>query len=139
MMKTSGSKRNYLCNGSFSEERNTKKYKDVENLPKFEGMRSTYKFYNGKINYELLRRFLFGQVGKNWADISLEISARIPSRLLHHKEFVNWYVADQVEFISGKLWNRRSQKFINLTGKFEAKEERMDFYVDPISNILVKI
>lgn len=139
MMKTSGSKRNYLCNGSFSEERNTKKYFKVENLPKFEGMRVTYKFYNGKINYGLLRRFLNGQVGKDWTDISREISARIPARLLHHKEFVNWFVADEVEFIDSKLWNRRSQKFISLDGKFDYKEERMDFYVDPLSNILVKI
>src|ERR1700743_1089495 len=116
-MKTSGSKRDHLVNGTFAEERNTKKYADVENLPSHESIKKTGNFYNGRINTDLLVRFLRGQIGNDWDTVHSEIIARIPARLLDYKEIALWYVSDKVELKEGKLWDLREQKFFYVGGE----------------------
>jgi hypothetical protein len=146
-MKTSGSKRDHLGNGSFAEERNTKKYADIENLPSHESIKKTGEFYNGKINTGLLVRFLRGQIGNDWDTVHSEIIARIPARLLDYKEIALWYVSDKVELKEGKLWDLREQKFIYMGGERmhtspHAKslaEHTTEFYVDPETNKLMQI
>jgi hypothetical protein len=144
-MKSSGSRRDHLVNGSFADERNTKKFTDIENLPQHSSIKKTREFYNGKINTGLLVRFLRGQIGNDWDDVYSEIIARIPTRLLDYKEIALWYVADKVEVIDGRLWNKRSNKFIYTGGGFNLEhfslraqnEEIMEFYVDPATNKLI--
>ncbi|MFB9842787.1 hypothetical protein [Mucilaginibacter ginsenosidivorans] len=146
-MKTSGSKRSHLLNGNYADERSAQKTQDLENLPQHESIKRTGDFYNGKINTDLLIRFLRGQVGEDWNDVHSEIISRIPARLLDYKEIVLWYVADKVEFKDGRLWNKRSQKYIWTDGPFENGEsakriwtiELFEFYVDPETNKLIQI
>jgi hypothetical protein len=144
-MKTSGSKRDHISNGRFADERNTKKYTDIENLPHHESIKKTREFYNSKINTDLLVRFLRGQIGNDWDSVYSEIIARIPARLLDYKEIALWYVADKVEVKDGKLWNKRSQKYIWTEGALEwgnnrmLNEEVFEFYVDPLTNKLIHI
>lgn len=147
VMRTSGSKRKYVMNGSYADGRHTKTDISVEELPHREGIKSTREFYNGKINYDLLLRFLRGQVGNDWDAVYSEAISRIPAKLLHHKEMIFWYVADDVEFIDGELWNKESQRFIWLNGGYtllhytemKFQVERKEFYVDPTTNKLVHI
>jgi len=146
-LKTSGSKRDHILNGSFADERNTKKYQDLENLPQHESIKKTFEFYNSKINTGLLVRFLRGQIGNDWDTVHSEIIARIPARLLDYKEIVQWYVADKVELKDERLWNKRSQKYIWTEGVLELRhhtesalmEEVVEFYVDPQTNKLMHI
>lgn len=107
-MKTSGSKRRYLLNGRYANDRHIQKTKDFEDLPSHESIKSTQRFYNGKINYGLLVRFLRGRVGSDWSETYQEILARIPSKLMDYKEMIYWFVADQVDLVDGRIWNRRS-------------------------------
>ena len=143
MMKTSGSKRRYLNNGNFSEERNTKKYQsqDFENLPNRESIGSTWKIYNGKLNYGLLVRFLNGQIGNDWDKVYSEIISRIPSKLLNYKEIVFWFVADKVEILDGLPYNKESNKFIWTPeqGEYNFSFDNKDFYIDPNTNLLLKV
>lgn len=140
-MKTSGSKRRYLVNGRFSDERNTKKYQDFENLPNHENIRTTWKLYNGKLNYGLLVRFLRGQVGKSWDDVYSEVVSRIPTKLLDHKEIVFWFVADKIEIIDNKPFNKKTNKFIWTPdqGDYQLGFDTSEFYVDPLTNKLFKV
>lgn len=146
-MKTSGSKRAYVINGRYADERHLQKLKDHEDLPQRESIKSTYKFFNGKINYGLLVRFLRGKVGEDWDNVHSEILARIPTKLLPYKKMIFWFVADQVEMIESKPWNKRTQQFI-WTGEDVKKAywpnikdgpEYKEFYVDPATNKLVRI
>ena len=141
MMKTSGSKRNYLGNGSFSEERNSKKYADLENLPTRESIKKTVELYNGKLNYGLLIRFLNNQVGNDWDLVYSEITNRIPTKLLDHKEIIFWFVADKVEIIDGNPFNKKTNKYIWTPeqGKYSFDYDNQDFYVDPTNNKLCKV
>lgn len=140
-LKTSGSKRRYVVNGSFSEERNTKKYQDIENLPNHESIGSTWKIYNGKLNYGLLVRFLRGQVGNDWDGVYSEILSRIPTKLLDYKEIVFWFVADKIELIDGNPYNRKSNKFIWTPeqGEYNFSFDNSDFYVCPLTNKLLRV
>lgn len=147
VMKTSGSKRQYVINGRYADERHLQKQVDPEDLPTHQSIKSTQKFYNGKINYGLLVRFLRGQVGNNWDQIYSEILNRIPTKLLDYKEMIFWFVADKVEFIDGRPWNKKTQKFI-WTGEqvepvywtqIKTHPERKEFYVHPETNKLVRI
>ena len=141
MLKTSGSKRRYVMNGNFSDERNTKKYQDTENLPNHESIGSTWKLYNGKLNYGLLVRFLRGQVGTNWDDVYSEIISRIPTKLLDYKEIVFWFVANKIELVDGKPYNCKTNKFIwtSEQGEYNFNFDNSDFYVCPTTNMLVKV
>jgi hypothetical protein len=147
VMKTSGSERKYVVNGRYSDERQRQNAKELDNLPHFESIRSTMKFYNGKINYGLLVRFLRNQVGKDWDEIYSEIISRIPSRLLDYREMIFWFVADRVELINGRPWNKKTQQYI-WTGeplfpvyypKHKEGPEFREFYVHPETNKLIRI
>lgn len=146
-MKTSGSKRDHIINGNYADERHKKNDIEFEDLPAQESIKSTRKFYNAKINYGLLVRFLRGQVGNDWNEVYSEIISRIPTKLLDYKEMIFWFVADKVEFIDGRLWNKKSQQFI-WTGEIyklvhfsqiKTQPEFKEFYVDPTTNKLVQI
>ena len=141
MMKTSGSKRRYLVNGNFSNDRNTKKYQYFENLPNHESVGSTLKIYNGKLNYGLLVRFLHGQVGKDWNDVYSEIVSRIPKKLIDYKEIVFWFVADKVELLNEKPYNKKTNKYIWTPeqGEYNFDYDPVDFYVCPTTNKLLKV
>lgn len=141
MMKTSGSKRRYVVNGSFSDERNTKKYQDIENLPNHESISSTLKLYNGKLNYGLLIRFLRGQVGNNWDEVYSEIISRIPTKLLDLKEIVFEFVADKIELLDGKPYNKKTNRFIWTPeqGDYNFNFDNSNFYVCPTTNKLLKV
>jgi hypothetical protein len=146
-MKTSESKRDHLVNGTYADERNTKKYANLENLPSHESIKKTGNFYNGRINTELLVRFLRGQIGNDWDTVHSEIISRIPARLLDYKEIAIWYVSDKVELKDGNLWDLRKQKYIYTGGErrhtpHSAKsltEHTTEFYVDPGTNKLMHI
>jgi hypothetical protein len=146
-MKTSGSKRRHVANGRYADDRHKKSDLGIEELPQRESIKSTHKFYNGKINYGLLVRFLRGQVGKDWNEVYAEILSRIPTKLLDHKDMVFWFVADKVEMIDGKPWNKRTQQFLwtgeELTPvhytKIKTQPEFKEFFVDPESNKLTRI
>jgi hypothetical protein len=147
VMKTSGSKRERVANGRYADERHLQDNFAIEDLPYHESIKATKKFYNGKINYGLLVRFLRGQVGNDWDEVYSEIISRIPTKLLDYKEMVFWFVADKVEFIDGKPWNKKSQQFI-WTGEgvgpvhhseIKKHPEFKEFYVDPTTNKLVRI
>jgi hypothetical protein len=147
VMKTSGSKRKRVRNGRYADERHLQHTKDYDKLPSHESIKTTEKFGNGKINYGLLVRFLRNQVGKNWDDVYSEIIARIPAKLQDYKEMVFWFVADKVEIIEGRPWNKKTQQFIWTGESFgpihysEIKQapEFKEFYVDPETNKLVRI
>ena len=146
-MKTSGSKRDHIVNGNYADERHKKNDIEFEDLPTQESIKSTRKFYNSKINYGLLVRFLRGQVGNDWNKVHSEIISRIPTKLLDYKEMIFWFVADKVEFIDGRPWNKETQQFI-WTGEvselahhsqIKTQSEFKEFYVDPTTNKLVQI
>lgn len=147
MMKTSGSKRSYVANGSYSDERGSKHIVDPDSLPQHESIKSTGKFYNGKINYGLLVRFLRGKIGQDWDEIYSEIISRIPIKLLDYKEMIYWFVADKVEFIDGRPWDKKIQQFIRTGEEYESVQFKhiktravfKEFYVDPDTNKLVHI
>ena len=142
-LKTSGSKRRYVDDGDYADERNSKKRKDWENLPGREAMGKSYKFYNGKINYGLLVRFLRGKIGEDWDAVHAEIIERIPSDLSEYRECVQWFVSDLVEEREGGLWDKRDRGFIRTP---EADKNLMwseyaykEFYVHPQTNQLCRV
>jgi len=147
VMKTSGSKRARVLNGRYAEERHLQKNGEIEELPSHDSIKSTNKFYNDKINYGLLVRFLRKQVGNDWDKVHSEIISRIPTKLLDYKEMIFWFVADKVEIKDGRPWNKKSQRFIctgepNGTETYQQRIEMQDhkeFYVDPVTNKLVHI
>lgn len=147
MMKTSGSKRKYVQNGNFADERNTKARLNLEELPHHESIKTTSQFYNGKINYGLLVRFLRGKIGEDWDEVYSEIINRIPVALLDYKEMIFWFVADKIEFVDGRIWNKKTKKFIWTDGPYILRHysemhldpEFKEFYVDPTINRLEHI
>ena len=141
-LKTSGSKRKYVNDGDYSESRNSKKNNDWDNLPTHEGMGQSFKFFNSKINYGLLVRFLRGKNGKNWDDVQKEIHERIPSNLLEYKDCVNWFVADLIEKREDGYWDKREQKYLLLNHNEPYDWDihtTKEFYVEPETNILIRI
>ena len=130
-MKTSGSKRRYVENGSYSDDRNTKKEQAFEYLPTHESIKTTHKEKNGKINYGLLIRFLRRQIGKDWNDVYSELISRIPTKLYDYNYMIFSFVADKVEIVNGVLYNRRIDKSLR-TSKVNTK-----FYVCPMTNKLL--
>jgi hypothetical protein len=141
-LKTSGSKKRYVNDGDYSDTRNSKKNKNWDELPHFEGMGQSFKFFNSKINYGLLIRFLRGKNGSNWNDVEKEVSERIPSNLSEYKDCLKWFVADLIEKREDGIWDKREQKYLllnpNETYDWNIHVSK-EFYVDPDSNVLVKI
>lgn len=146
-MKTSGSRRKYVQNGRFADDRHKKTKPCLDELPRFESVKSTRKFYNGKINYGLLVRFLRGNIGNDWDEVYSEIISRIPVALLDYKEMIFWFVADKVSIVDEQLWNTKTQKFIWESGPYVLKHyseialslEFREFYVHPATNKLMHI
>lgn len=142
-LKTSGSKRRYINDGDYSDTRNSKKNKNWDELPMFEGMGESFKFFNRKINYGLLIRFLRGKNGANWNEVQREVSERIPSNLSEYKDCLKWFVADLIEKREdGRLWDKREQKYVllNPNESYDWKvHTTKEFYVDPDLNVLVRI
>jgi hypothetical protein len=141
-LKTSGSKRRHVIDGDYSDTRHTKRNKKWEDLPMHQGMGKSFQFFNSKINYGLLVRFLRGKVGNNWQEVSKEIDERIPTDLSEYRDCVQWFVADLIEKRADGLWDKRTQKYLLLTpdtpvdwGHYTFKE----FYVDPETQALVRI
>jgi hypothetical protein len=87
-MKTSGSKRERVLNGRYANERHLQKGKDWEELPSHEAMEHTQTFYNGKVNYGLLVRFLRGQEGRTGTRFIRRSLAAFPPSCCHTK---TWY------------------------------------------------
>lgn len=141
-LKTSGSKRRYVNDGDYSDTRNSKKSKSWDELPTFEGMGQSFKFFNNKINYGLLIRFLRGKNGADWKEVEKEVSDRIPGNLSEYKDCLKWFVADLIEKREDGLWDKRAQKYLLLNPN-EPYDWNVhiskEFYVDPESNILVRI
>ncbi len=143
-MKTSGSKRERVGSFDYSDTRNSKSKNKVEDLPTHESMYKNFQFYNGKINTDLLKRFLRTRIGQNWDNVYSEIIERIPTKLQDYKYCVYWYVADKVEIREGQIWNLKDNAFIptnndELYSHWSKNFRYMEFYVDPESNELVKI
>ena len=147
MMKTSGSKRRYVMHGRYAQQRHLQKTAEFDDLPAHESIKSTRQFYNGKINYGLLVRFLRRNVSEDWNQVHSEIIERIPTKLLDYKEMIFWFIADKVEMIDGRPWNKKSQQFI-WTGEpvapiywpnIKAGPEYLEFYVDPVTNKIIRI
>lgn len=139
-MKSSGSRRRYLINDRYADERRMgKKNTPLDMLPQRESIKSTRQVYNGKINFGLLVRFLRGQAGRDWNEVHAEIISRIPTQLLDYKGIIFRFVADQVEINGTEIWNKRTQRTIWRGGPFYASKEVTEFYVDPVTNILIRL
>lgn len=142
-LKTSGSKKRWAYSEDYADERNSKKRKDWDNLPAKESMGKAFQFYNSRINYGLLVRFLRGKVGGHWPDIYEEILERIPTNLSQYKECVDWFVAQEVVHTEDGLWDKASQKLVSVP-KEEMKFPFMaynakEFYVDPDTQQLCRV
>ena len=147
VMKTSGSKRERVRNGRYADERHLQNTKEPDDLPTHESIKTTVKFGNGKFNYGLLVRFLRNQAGKDWDEVYSEILSQIPTKLLDYKYMIYQFVADKIEMIEGKPWNKKTQQFI-WTGEYfgptyypqiKKSPEMREFYIDPHTNKLVRI
>ncbi|WP_420572963.1 hypothetical protein [Kordia sp.] len=141
-LKTSGSKRRYVDDSDYSDTRNSKKNKNWEELPTFEGMGQSFKFFNNKINYGLLIRFLRDKNGSNWNNVEKEVSDRIPNKLSEYKDCLKWFVADLIEKREDGLWDKREQKYLLLNPNIPYDwniHVYKEFYVDPDSNVLVRV
>ena len=88
--------------------------KHVEDLPKYEGMGQARKFFNSRVNYGLLIRFLRGRIGDDWNEVHEEIMERIPSNLSEYRMCVEWFVADLVEEEENELFDKRDQRYLKL-------------------------
>lgn len=138
-LKTSGSKREYVVSGDYSDTRNSKQVQSLEFLPTHEGMGKTMQFSNGKINYGLLVRFLRGNVGRDWKTVYEEIMLRIPTGLSEYKECVYMFVADLVETQNGELWDKREQLYLRSPkDPYSPLHIAKEFYVDPVQGMLMK-
>lgn len=141
-LKTSGSKKKYVESGDFADDRNSKRRQNWEDLPMREGMSKTFQFFNNRVNYGLLVRFLRGKVGQPWQEVHAEILARIPSNLQAYKDCTKWFVADLVEVKEGQLWDKREQKYLKLDHTSPDDFSRYtykEFYVNPNSGCLERI
>jgi len=139
LLKTSGSKRRQIEKGNFSEERNTKKYEDTENLPIRESFSNTLKYKGYKLNYSLLIRFLNANVNKDWDNVYSEYIDRIPKKLDEYRNIIFYYVADKIEIVENQLYNTKTNKFIWMSENDDLNSSKFEivyFYVCPKTNKL---
>lgn len=94
------------------------------------------KFYNGKINTSLLKRFLETKVGQDWNEVYEEVQQRIPTKLREYHQVVFWYVADKIEIIDSKVFDLREQMFINFEKLYVPETVHKEFIVNPLNNRL---
>ncbi|HAA14376.1 MAG TPA: hypothetical protein DCE41_22920 [Cytophagales bacterium] len=115
---------------------------DMDEWPQKESMKGGKQFYNGKVHYGLLVRFLRTRVGENWDQIYHEVRERIPSDLLQHQQWVEWFVVVKVERRPEGLLDLRHQKYLitDTSQEHEFSTYRYsEFYVDPDTNLLVRV
>jgi hypothetical protein len=137
-LKTSGSERRYVFSQTYAEDRHKSKTQELDELPKFEGIGQSTKFYNGKINTSLLKRFLETKIGFDWNQVYEEIQQRIPTKLQEYHQVIFWYVADKIEIIDSKVFDLRDQKFINFETMFVVGMVHKDFIVSCLDNKLYR-
>ncbi|MBO0950687.1 hypothetical protein [Fibrella forsythiae] len=137
-LKTSGSKREYITNGSYAEDRQRMNSDAFDDLPKFESISRSTQFYNGKINDTLLKRFLETQIGLDWDEVYEKIQERIPTKLKEYHQVICWFVADRIKIVDDKAFDLREQKFINFDKVFVVGNIHKDFVVSPDDNKLYR-
>ena len=99
--KTSGSRSKFKSNGDYSDNRNSKKAGDFENLPQKESMRNK-NYHNTYLDTTLVKRWLHSKVGQNFDDIYSEFLTRVqPKYLDEYRDCIYWYVEkkENVEMI----------------------------------------
>lgn len=145
--KTSGSRKRWSYGGDFCDERNTKKFKELEDAPKYSGMK-TGKVFNNRLSFRPLRRFLKAKTGFHWNAIYSEIKERIPKDILEINNPISWYVYDNVEILSdGSIINKNKlpvfNQYHNTWWNFVSKDGITSegtrygmFYVHPESGLL---
>ncbi len=141
-LKTSGSKSAWSYSPDYSGDRHSKQNRDWDNSAFYSRMGKSSHYYSGKINYSILVRFLRGQVGNNWDNVHDEYLSRIPTNLHEYEECIHWFVADKVEVHGDLLWDRRSQYYVRTKAAHTAlypNYTNKEFYVDPETNILIRI
>jgi hypothetical protein len=135
--KTSGSRSRLKSNGDYSDDRNSKKAVDYNDLPQNESIRNK-NYHHTHLDTTLVKRWLHSQVGLNFDDIYSEFLRRIqPKYLDEYRECIYWYVAKKENFEikeNGEVWIKCFGQDVKLTSSM-----RMSFYVDPTSNKLKKI
>ena len=137
-LKTSGSERRYVFSQTYAEARHKSKNQELDELPKFEGIGQSPKFYNGKINTSLLKRFLETKVGFDLNQVCEELQQRIPTKLQEYHQVIFWYVADKIEIVDSKVFDLRDQKFINFERMFVFGTVHKDFIVSPLDKKLYR-
>jgi hypothetical protein len=131
-------------NGRYADDRNGKQVCDFEDLPNKEAIQNTGKIARGKIDFGPLIRFLGDRVGGDWDEIYSEIRARIPRKLLAYEDSVLRFVITKVRKVDGFLINLENQRTI-WTPETDSPTmcnccyEYTDFYVDPETNLLVRV
>jgi len=148
VMKSSGSKRRHIIHdGDYRDTRwNThtmsRKGIDFEDQPKFEAMKRSRQFWNGKVNAAPLKRFLYNRVGSDWDVVYSEITNRLPSRLQDRKDdLISWFVCTKVELDGTGVLNISSHTVhrYHYIIKFDGSmKPTYDFYIDPTTNLLIK-
>jgi len=135
--KTSGSRSRFKSNGDYSDDRNSKKAVDNDNLPQHESMRNK-NYHKTYLDTTLVKRWLQSKVGQNFDDIYSEFLSRIqPKYLDEYGDCIYWYVEkkENVEIKeNGEIWGKWYGQDVRLPYSMQ-----MTFYVDPISNKLKKI
>ena len=135
--KTSGSRSKFKSNGDYSDNRNSKKAVDFENLPQKESMRNK-NYHNTYLDTTLVKRWLHSKVGQNFDDIYSEFLTRVqPKYLDEYRDCIYWYVEkkENVEIKeNGEIWGKWYGQDVKLPYSMQ-----MTFYVDPTTNELQKI
>ena len=135
--KTSGSRSKFKSNGDYSDNRNSKKAVDLDNLPQKESMRNK-NYHNTYLDTILVKRWLHSKVGQNFDDIYSEFLTRVqPKYLDEYRDCIYWYVEkkENVEIKdNGEIWGKWYGQDVKLPYSMQ-----MTFYVDPTTNELKKI
>lgn len=137
LRKTSGSRSKFKSNGDYSDNRNSKKAVDFDNLPQKESMRNK-NCHNTYLDTTLVKRWLYSKVGQNFDEVYSEFLTRIqPKYLDGYRDCIYWYVEkkENVEIKeNGEIWGKWYGQDVKLPYSMQ-----MTFYVDPTTNELKKI
>ena len=135
--KTSGSRSKFKSNGDFSDNRNSKKSIDFENLPQKESIRNKnqHKTY---LDTSLVKRWLHSKIGQNFDEIYSEFLTRVqPKYLEEYRDCIYWYVEkkENVEIKdNGEIWGKWHGQKVKLPYSIQ-----MTFYINPTTNKLIRI